>query len=127
MGGFGAVRLGLKYPQRFFSVWSHSGGFPVANDLPHHWHWTGNANDLDCYQLIDRLDTQVIPRLSFDCGTHDHLLESNRRFHAFLERRGIRHAYHEHPGGHDWDYWDAHVQAALKQHLAEFKLLESAS
>ena len=34
MGGFGAVRLGLKYPQCFCSIWSHSGGFPTADSLP---------------------------------------------------------------------------------------------
>src|SRR5215216_3804777 len=27
MGGFGAVRIGLKYPHLFSSIWSHSGGF----------------------------------------------------------------------------------------------------
>jgi putative tributyrin esterase len=43
----------------------------------------------------------------------DHLLEQNRRFYAFLEERGVAHAYHKHPGGHDWDCWDAHVQSAL--------------
>ena len=36
MGGFGAVRLGLKYPQRFYSIWSHSGGFPTIDSLPNH-------------------------------------------------------------------------------------------
>ena len=54
MGGFGAVRLGLKYPDRFFSIWSHSGVFPTADTLPEHWYWTGNANDLDCYNLVNQ-------------------------------------------------------------------------
>ena len=34
MGGFGAARLGLKYPHRFFSIWSHSGIFPVLIIFP---------------------------------------------------------------------------------------------
>lgn len=116
MGGFGAVRLGLKYPQRFFSIWSHSGVFPTADTLPEHWYWSGTAADLDCYALVDQMDPQTMPLLSFDCGTDDHLLDHNRRFHAFLESRGIAHTYQEHPGGHTWDYWDMHVQEALKQH-----------
>jgi enterochelin esterase-like enzyme len=33
MGGFGAVRLGLKYPQRFRSVWAHSPCFVTADTL----------------------------------------------------------------------------------------------
>jgi putative tributyrin esterase len=116
MGGFGAVRLGLKYPQRFCSVWSHSGGFPNADPLPEHWHWSGNPADLDCYALIDQMDPRTMPLLSFDCGTGDHLLDSNRRYHAFLESRAIPHTYQEHAGGHSWDYWDMHVQEALIQH-----------
>jgi S-formylglutathione hydrolase FrmB len=121
MGGFGAVRLGLKYPQRFYSIWSHSGGFPTADRLAEHWYWSGSADDLDCYALVDQLDPQTLPRLSFDCGTDDHLLDENRRFHAFLEARGIPHTYHEHLGGHNWEYWDAHVREALKQHVDELK------
>src|SRR5262245_32405300 len=117
MGGFGAVRLGLKYPHRFYSIWSHSGGFSTANTLAEHWYWSGKASDLDCYALIDGLDVQTMPRLSFDCGTEDHLLDENRRYHAFLEGRGILHTYREHPGGHNWEYWDTHVQEALKQHM----------
>lgn len=116
MGGFGAVRLGLKYPQQFCSIWSHSGGFPSADTLAAHWHWTGNPHDLDCYALVEQLDTQTMPALTFDCGADDHLLDSNRQFHAFLEARKIPHTYSEHPGGHTWEYWDAHIHAALKQH-----------
>ncbi len=123
MGGFGAVRLGLKYPERFFSIWSHSGGFPTADTLAPHWYWAGSATDLDCYALIDQLDPTTMPRLSFDCGANDHLIEGNRRFHAFLEERRIPHTYHEHPGEHNWTYWDAHVPEALQQHMDELKRL----
>jgi putative tributyrin esterase len=123
MGGFGAVRLGLKYPQRFCSIWSHSGGFPRAETLPAHWYWAGNPADLDCYALIEQVDPQTMPLLSFDCGTDDHLLTDNRHLHAFLESWGIAHTYQEHPGGHTWDYWDTHVPAALTQHYGAFQRL----
>jgi putative tributyrin esterase len=122
MGGFGAVRLGLKYPDRFCSIWSHSGCFPKADSLAEHWYWSGDADDLDCYALVDSLDLKMMPRLSFDCGADDHLLDQNRRYHAFLNEQGIPHAYHEHAGGHTWDYWDAHIQEALKQHFDELRL-----
>jgi len=122
MGGFGAVRLGLKYPQRFCSVWSHSGGFPTADRLPAHWYWSGKADDLDCYALADQLDPQTMPRLAFDCGTDDHLLGDNRHLHAFLTARDIPHIYQEHPGGHTWIYWDTYVQEALQQHCDALQL-----
>jgi len=127
MGGFGAVRLGLKYPQRFFSIWSHSGVFPTTETLPDHWDWSGDPGDLDCYALVDQLDSQAIPRLSFDCGTGDHLLESNRDFHTYLKERRIPHDYYEHSGGHNWVYWDKHVPEALTQHQEALKMLQSYS
>lgn len=123
MGGFGAVRLGLKYPHRFSSVWAHSGIYPTADNLPEHWYWSGKAEDLDCYTLAAQSDPSTMPRLSFDCGIDDHLLDSNRRFHAYLEERAIPHTYQEHSGGHDWRYWDAHMQEALRQHADVLKLL----
>jgi putative tributyrin esterase len=64
-------------------------------------------------RLIDHEDGPV---LSFDCGVDDELIEENRTFHAQLEEMGLAHHYAEHPGGHDWDYWDLHVQEALAQH-----------
>jgi putative tributyrin esterase len=122
MGGLGAIRLGLKYPERFASVWAHSGVFPTAGSLPEHWHWDGNAEDLDCYALAAQRDPLTLPRLSFDCGASDHLLDSNRRFHAYLEDQHIPHTYREHPGGHDWEYWGTHVRDALEQHIDILKL-----
>ncbi len=58
----------------------------------------------------------MLPRLLLDCGTDDFLLDANRRLHADLTRTGIPHLYREFPGGHDWDYWDAHIQEAIQFH-----------
>jgi S-formylglutathione hydrolase FrmB len=117
MGGFGAVRIGLKYPQLFYSIWSHSGGFPSADTLAEHWFWAGNPDDLDCYAVVDKLEVSQMPLLSFDCGVDDHLLADNRRFHDFLEEQRVPHTYHEHTGGHNWEYWNEHLSDALRQHI----------
>lgn len=115
MGGYGAMRLGLKYPDRFASIWSHSSKFE----------WEGLV---ESGQFVDPQDPDVRhharqllnsphrPVISFDCGTEDELLDENRNFNTFLTELGIEHTYNEHPGGHDWDYWDTHVQTALDQH-----------
>lgn len=117
MGGFGAVRIGLKYPHLFFSIWSHSGGFPRADTLAEHWFWAGNPHDLDCYAIVDQLDASQMPILSFDCGVDDHLLDDNRQFHAYLDERRVPHTYQEHTGGHNWAYWNKHLPGALRQHM----------
>jgi len=34
MGGYGAMRLGLKYPDRFASIWAHSSAFHINDVVP---------------------------------------------------------------------------------------------
>ena len=57
-----------------------------------------------------------LPAIHLDCGRDDYLLEDNREFHREMKAAGIPHDYHEHAGAHDWDYWDRHVQDAVKFH-----------
>jgi S-formylglutathione hydrolase FrmB len=124
MGGFGALRLGLKHSANFCSVFAHSSVIPDMESLTENWPlWVGidpsRASDLDCYRWADQLVAAKTaqPRLSFDCGVEDGLLEHNQKFHEHLEKIGLAHSYVEHPGAHTWDYWDKHVQTALAQHL----------
>lgn len=133
MGGYGAVKLALKFPDRFGSAVSHSGalGFghrPLTGSEPFEVEFrrivganpVGGPNDL--YALAERIDRAQLPALRIDCGTEDFLIEDNRQFHAHLERLGIPHEYEEFPGAHDWDYWDRHVQEALAFHARHLGL-----
>jgi putative tributyrin esterase len=56
---------------------------------------------------------QRVPAIFFDCGREDALVDQNRALHSELTRLGIRHDYAEHPGGHTWRYWHAHVGESL--------------
>ncbi len=141
MGGYGALRLALGYPDRFCSANSHSGALARFNlsqsvrtarrhrllrDHPPGFlaelrrifgrHVTGSRHDL--VRLIQRARRRGrrLPRILIDCGTDDVLLDANRRFHRELERMDVPHLYREFPGGHDWDYWDLHVRDALAFH-----------
>ncbi len=123
MGGFGAIRLGLKHPGKFCSIFAHSSKIAAPEDefvwSDPRWSQTLQdelRTDLDCYRWANEADRQILPRLSFDCGTEDFLLEDNRRFHAYLEQIDLPHTYTEYPGEHTWDYWDTHIQTALRQH-----------
>ncbi|MBA2469787.1 MAG: esterase family protein [Chloroflexia bacterium] len=126
MGGYGAVRLGLKYPQRFASVYGHSSRFLI--DENYDPALVEDIDDADPYRHAEALAKQAQrPVISFDCGTDDQLLEQNRRFHAHLDKLGIEHHYAEHPGAHTWDYWDEHVREALTQHAEVFGIPADAS
>ncbi len=120
MGGYGAIRLGLKYPDRYASIFAHSSRLPARAELPA-LAWArvrdaGALDDRDVDALAARADGRTLPALAFDCGVDDPLLADNRRFHARLEELGLPHVYQEHPGAHTWDYWDRHVQEAIAHH-----------
>lgn len=128
MGGYGAVKLGLKHADLFISANSHSGALawahkPIDANNPLGAEWRrilGNdhvGGQDDCFALASKMHT---PFLRIDCGTEDFLLNDNREFHAHLEKLGMMHEYQEFPGSHNWAYWDQHVQEAIafhKRHL----------
>ncbi len=59
--------------------------------------------------------------LRLDCGEDDFLIESSRRFDAYLDKLEIAHEYQEHSGVHDWDYWNEHVPQTLAFVLKHIK------
>jgi S-formylglutathione hydrolase FrmB len=133
MGGYGAVKLGLKYPELFASVHSHSGavGFlrgdltQVKEHYPEFDRVFGKSptgGPEDPFALIERIDHGRVPALRIDCGTEDFLLDQNRAFHAHLESLHVPHEYQEFPGRHDWAYWDKHVQEAIAFHARNLQL-----
>jgi S-formylglutathione hydrolase FrmB len=130
MGGYGAMKLALKYPDRFCSVVSHSSVFDIAGSL------TGSdlsaelrrifggdpgEGNNDVFRLAESAAgkrRRLLPAIRFDCGRDDGLIEHNRAFHRHLDKLRIKHQYEEFPGTHDWSYWDTHIQEALKFHAA---------
>jgi len=117
MGGYGAMRLGLKYPDRFASIWAHSSAFHIgdyADPALIEPDSVATGNVFHLAEDVARLPEP--PVISFDCGTEDELIEHNRALHAHMESLGLDHTYNEHPGAHTWDFWDDHVREALEQH-----------
>jgi len=129
MGGYGCMKLGLKYPELFGSVAAHSGALD-ANAMLGNRDFTeihavfGDVLDPadDCFALAARPGPK--PALYFDCGVEDFLLAHNRDFHAHLQRLQIAHTYHEFPGSHNWEYWDLHIREALAFHCVHFNARE---
>ena len=118
MGGFGALRLGAKYPDRFRGISAHSS----VTTLGRLAEATGDRLDaLPGFGKPDgtalhwlEVNAARLPPLRFDCGTDDHLLPGNRALHAALDARAIEHQYEEFAGGHDWPYWRLHLADSLR-------------
>jgi len=125
MGGYGCMKLGLKYPNLFCSITGFSGAYSVfrAKRFADLDPWlqrivgTNKARrENDCFSLAGKLKGKKTPAIRFDCGVDDFLIDHNREFHAHLKRLGIDHEYREFPGEHNWAYWDLRIQEALAFH-----------
>jgi putative tributyrin esterase len=125
MGGYGALKLAFRRPERFAAAASLSGALditalarsPRAED-PMIWprifgeHRTPGRND-DLFALAARVDPAALPALHVSCGTEDALFESNRAFVDECITRGIAVTSSFGPGEHEWGLWDAHIQDVL--------------
>jgi putative tributyrin esterase len=118
MGGFGAMRLGAKNPDRFAGISAHS-------SITHLAHMSNFIEEpLSAYGPPPEHEQSVLhwmlanrdrlPPLRFDCGSEDHLVEHNRQLHRDLTSHQVPHTYEEFPGGHEWPYWERHVADSLR-------------
>ncbi len=128
MGGYGAFKLALTYPERFAAAASLSGAVDMlhraieeeADPSGELRHIFGPAKGMaakgdDLFTLADtfadRLD--ACPRLFQCCGTEDFLIEDNERFAAHAQALGLPLHYTTSPGIHDWAYWDTEIRKVL--------------
>jgi len=128
MGGYGAFKLALTYPERYAAAASLSGALDVVrlaqdeqaagqSELKHIF---GEANALagssnDLFSLVEQIVEQGRPRphLYQWCGTEDFLYADNVRFREHAKSLGLVVTYEEGPGGHEWSCWDAHIQQVV--------------
>ncbi len=134
MGGYGAIRNGLKYHDTFSHIAGLSSGIMMDDILnsdndssmpfmrrSYYESVFGDLNklpgsDMDCEALILDLKKKEaqIPRMYLCCGTEDFLVEKNRAYRDFLRNQGVDLVYEEGPGTHSWDFWDTYIQRVLE-------------
>lgn len=128
MGGYGAMKLALKYPGMFVFAGSMSGALNVANDTHPFNVATFNEQvekiygpmgssthaENDPFALAAKVkDPSSLPYLWLACGTEDHLVETNHEFINLLVKQKIPHFYEESAGAHTWKFWDEHLPPML--------------
>ena len=127
MGGYGALRNGLKNLNTFGQIAAFSSVIltkserivkdnPVAripmlesivgsNDIKD----LGLENDL--VQIVhDAQEKGTMPAIFLACGTEDALCDDNQAFHEFLLEENVEHQYIAYPGEHDWDFWKMTIE-----------------
>ncbi|WP_066218907.1 alpha/beta hydrolase [Formosa haliotis] len=117
MGGYGALRLGAKYPAKYKAISAQSS---ITNINQLHLfveeaesnYYQNDRTTEDVFKLMLQ-NKEGLPPLRFDCGKDDLLIAYNRTLHQELLAHHIDHIYEEFEGAHDWSYWQKHVKKSL--------------
>jgi len=124
MGGYGALKLALRKPDKF----SAAGGFSGALCLD--WMKSSDTRAVEAEKIFGKKpkpcddlmkisselarSSKPKPKLYQGCGTEDFLYKYNIKFKNHVEKLGYKLTYAERPGLHEWGFWDQEIQNFLK-------------
>jgi len=131
MGGYGAVKMALQKPEQYAACASLSGAVDFMGIMkaaqsgeiqgPFRWDCIfehpdevqGSEADLFALAAKRMKEGARLPRIFQSCGTEDFIYQQNVHARQEFEKLGLDLTYEEHPGIHDWNYWDTHIQRVL--------------
>lgn len=129
MGGYGALKWGLKQPEKFAGACGLSSVADIKDFykllppdfIPEMERIFGPIDKLreskeDLFYLAEEYAKMENPKTRFlqVCGTEDFLYGENIRFKEHCQKLGLDFEYVEDAGAHTWAFWDKHIQTALK-------------
>lgn len=132
MGGYGAFKLALNYPDNYCAAASLSGAVdmtnridqipdddPIVHDIRnifgHDASIKGTKHDLMFAAARCKTGGKTIPRLYQCCGEDDFLYQGNLAFLDFAKKEALSLTWQSDPGyEHTWDYWDLRIQTVLE-------------
>ncbi len=135
MGGYGSLKFGLKYPEKFVLAGSFSGALraaewtekeigasgwkPLVDSIKNVYgaadSETRKQNDIfKIMQAKSADEAKNLPFFYIDCGTEDGLIQQSRDFTKMLADKKIPHEFRELPGVHNWAFWDSQVREFLR-------------
>lgn len=130
MGGYGAMKLGLRCPERYAAV--------AALSAPLMLHQMADAapsqpnelmremmdifgsvaemklGDGNLEQAAARLKAEEAPAMLVACGTQDFLFEANQAFYAMFGQKFGIHYLTQAGADHTWDFWNAYIDKVLQ-------------
>jgi S-formylglutathione hydrolase FrmB len=134
MGGYGALKTVLNFPERFAAAASFSGVTSLEflrlyPDDPRNAKFAFLFGDLEklhggphdpmtWLQQAAQHKTNL-PDLYIACGKQEDLFPLNEIFHAACSELGIPHHYVTEDGQHNWDFWNKHLRKFLAFALGE--------
>lgn len=121
MGGYGALKCALTYPEHYAGCGSFSGVTDLKTFLsaPDASLRKGECVALlgpelevrpenDLAHLARKADT--LPPIYLSCAEQDRLYPMNCAFAGILKEKGVPYRFDHRPGGHYWSFWDRSLQ-----------------
>ncbi|MFH0990361.1 MAG: alpha/beta hydrolase family protein [bacterium] len=144
MGGYGALKLGMKYPSKYF----FAAGLSPAIQFPSRLNDTAIVNrrskesiqslkDIfgekqgdswlanDVFVLAEKAKPNTLPYLYLAVGSQDgipEIIDETHRFAATLRKLNIPFEMHESPGAHEWRFWDKEIQIILRKIAGQIRM-----
>ena len=129
MGGYGAIRNGLKYSKNFSKIGMISAALITdeissyaddSNVLRSRNFYESVFGDLDKVEntdadpkyLIENCDD--IPDIYMACGIDDFLFEKNADFYKYLKSKDIETTFVGDDGEHTWEFCDKYIKEFIK-------------
>ncbi len=132
MGGYGAIRNGLKYNENFSKIGMISAAL-ITDDMANYSDDSNVLRARDFYESIfgnlDEIATSDknpkyliencddIPEIFMACGIDDFLYDKNVDFYEFLNEKNIDATFIEAEGEHTWDFCDRYLKRFIMERL----------
>lgn len=131
MGGFGTLKIALRYPERFLAACPIASAVQLVEQYVHHAtderKWFGRefekifghyedpekllGSEEDCYCLLGKAlqEKKELPALMMAQGTEDFTYQGNKDFYEYAVSQGVQVKWVEAPGAHNWDSWNLYL------------------
>lgn len=129
MGGYGALKIALRNPDKFAGCVSLSGVLDIARVIRdgswkreftavwgEDYEITVPGSDQDIFALVESYadSDKPKPRIYSACGDDDFLLGDNHSFRDFMADKGFDFKYEQFPGNHNWEFWNKALPKGLE-------------
>ncbi|WP_458405333.1 alpha/beta hydrolase [Methanobrevibacter sp.] len=134
MGGYGALRNGLKYYENFSKIGMISSAL-ITEDIVNYTEDNNVLHSRDFYESVfgnlDELEGSDmdpkyliencpdIPDIYMACGIDDFLFRKNADFYLYLNESGVDAAFVGDEGEHTWEFCDKYIKEFIKTLVEE--------
>ncbi len=133
MGGYGALKACLTYPDRYFGCIALSGAFDIPYMakylVPDEWKYIFDAESPeaiygtrhDVFHLAREAAKSGVklPAMYMWCGNEDFIKASSDKMEEVLIETGIEHLFERSEGDHSWGWWDKYILRGIEYTMSK--------